>query len=98
MSKRRCRDRTIQSTSTSFSRPSSSQSFYSQSSYPEHLQQKLINRQATSRKWSTDDINTFLSVYEEHPCLWNYKVLSFKDRIQRDAALKKIVEVISHTA
>lgn len=56
-----------------------------------------VNKPNTSKKWSTDEIKKFLEVYEEFPCLWNYKIPSYKDRNQRDTALRKIVEVMSDT-
>lgn len=48
-----------------------------------------------SKKWSSELIIKFLEAYEQYPCLWNYKLPSYKDRNKRDEALKKIIEVMS---
>ncbi|KAJ8930397.1 hypothetical protein NQ314_016792 [Rhamnusium bicolor] len=70
INKRRCRDRNIQPTSTSFNRPTSSLSFYSQSPSPDlvtngpcspkALSQNLVHHQMSSKSRRVDMQPTFL--------------------------------------
>lgn len=48
-----------------------------------------------SKKWTTDVTIKFLKAYEQHPCLWNNKLVIYKDRNKRNEALNKIVEIMS---
>lgn len=48
-----------------------------------------------SKKWSSANIIKFLEAYERTPCLWNHKLSIYRDRNQRNEALRKIVEVMS---
>ena len=54
--------------------------------YSEHLQSSLP---------SPKKIIKFLEAYEQHPCLWNNKISDYKDRNERDEALRRIVGVMS---
>ncbi|KAL1506694.1 hypothetical protein ABEB36_006010 [Hypothenemus hampei] len=50
-----------------------------------------------TKKWSTATIIEFLGLYKKYPCLWDYKHPSYKDKNQRNDALRRIVEVMSET-
>ena len=40
--------------------------------------------------WSREDITVLIDCYRQYPCLWNPKLVSYKNRQHRDDAFKKI--------
>lgn len=45
-------------------------------------------------KWDTEETVTFIEEYHRHDCLWDPKNPLYKNRDAREAAYRKLIEVM----
>ncbi|XP_064082554.1 uncharacterized protein LOC135198673 isoform X1 [Macrobrachium nipponense] len=45
-------------------------------------------------EWKREEVRCLINAYRHQPCLWNVKLQEYKSRYARDAAMRKLVEVM----